>query len=80
MTEFTYDQQLAELDRELARRRRLYPGWITKGTLHQDKADRQIAMLEAARETVRMARHDKQMTSALTGKRIDEPEQGGLPL
>lgn len=78
MTEFTYDQQLAEVDRELAMRRRLYPQWVAKGTLRAETADRQIAIMEAVRETVRQRRQDQQMTG-MNGRRIDEPEQGGMP-
>ena len=65
------DDQLAELDRELAMRRRLYPQWVSRGTLSQAAADRQIRRLEAARDTVRKARQDAQM-SLLNGKRMDE--------
>lgn len=79
MTTDTFDQQLAEIDRELAMRKRLYPQWVERGTLRQDTADRQVAILQAVRETVREARQNKQMTSELTGRRIDaEPEQKGL--
>lgn len=58
----TYDEQLTELNRELAMRRRLYPQWIERNTLKQDVADRQIARLEAAIETVRVARQAEAMT------------------
>lgn len=39
--------KLAEIRREIAMRRRLYPGWVAKGTMHQVTADRQIAIMEA---------------------------------
>jgi hypothetical protein len=66
------DDQLKEIDRELAMRERLYPQWVARGTLRQSTADRQIAIMKAVHETVRKARQEKQMTSALTGKRIDQ--------
>jgi hypothetical protein len=56
------DEQLAELDRELGMRRKLYPRWIVAGTLKRDRADAQLAALEAARETVRQARQREAMT------------------
>lgn len=64
------DHQLAELDRELAMRRRLYPGWVARGTLKQATADRQIAVMEAARETVRQARQRESMTG-MNGRLIE---------
>jgi hypothetical protein len=39
--------KLAEIRREISMRRRLYPGWVAKGTMHQVTADRQIAIMEA---------------------------------
>lgn len=56
-----YDQQLAELDRELAMRRNVYPKWVRDGRMKEATADRQIAALEAARETVRQARQAEVM-------------------
>jgi hypothetical protein len=43
---FHITEILGELRRELAMRRRLYPGWIAKGTLKQRDADRQTQILE----------------------------------
>jgi len=39
--------KLSEIRREIAMRRRLYPGWVAKGTMRQVTADRQIAIMEA---------------------------------
>lgn len=39
--------KLVEIRREIVMRRRLYPGWVSKGTLRQVTADRQIAIMEA---------------------------------
>lgn len=50
----TVADQIAELERELKMRRRVYPRHITSGMLTQDKADRQIAVLESAIATLRM--------------------------
>lgn len=65
------DDQWKELQRELAMRKRLYPQWISNGTLHPKAAAERIAALEAAAETVREARMRQSMTSVLTGKPIE---------
>jgi len=44
----TLSDQIAELKREMAMRERLYPGWIERGTLRRDAADRQMARTRAA--------------------------------
>lgn len=67
----TLDEQLAELDREIVMRQRMYPRWISAGTLNQPQADRQMQRLQAARETVRKARQDQSMTG-MNGQRIDK--------
>lgn len=66
----SHDDMLKEIDRELAMRKRLYPAWVTKGTLKQATADRQILIMEAVREVVRGARQNRVMTT-MSGKRID---------
>ena len=47
--------QLAEVEREIALRRRVYPRWIQAGRLSQTAADRQIATMEAVAATLRAA-------------------------
>lgn len=42
---FTVEEIVAEIDRELAMRRRVYPGQIAKGSLSVQVADRQIDLL-----------------------------------
>lgn len=69
------DEQLDEIDRELGMRRRMYPQWVAKGTMRQAQADRQLKLMEAIKETVRLARVDSMMRSGLTGKRLDEQER-----
>ena len=46
------EEQIAELDRELKLREKVYPRWITAGKLSKENADQQIARLTAARETL----------------------------
>jgi hypothetical protein len=48
MSDFTLAESVAEIHREIAVRKRVYPQWTADGRLTQDKADRQIVQLEAA--------------------------------
>lgn len=43
----TYDQKRQALIREIRMRKRLYPRWVEKGTMKQDDADHEIAVMEA---------------------------------
>lgn len=45
--DFSTEEKLKELDRELMQRRRVYRRLIDAGKLTQSKADRQIAILTA---------------------------------
>ena len=45
--------QVAEVEREIALRRRVYPRWVSNGQLKQDRADRQIAVMEAVLKTLK---------------------------
>jgi hypothetical protein len=38
------------IDREIALRRAVYPKWVASKRLSQEKADREIAIMEAIRE------------------------------
>ena len=44
---------IAEVERELRLRRRVYPQWVAAGKLSQQKADRQIAVMEAIAERLK---------------------------
>ena len=47
--------QLAEVEREITMRRRVYPRRVEAGQMTQAAADRQIATMEAAAATLRAA-------------------------
>lgn len=49
----TLADQLAELERELALRLKVYPGWIREKKLSPEAAERRLATLRAAIATVR---------------------------
>lgn len=46
------DAQIAEVRRELDQRARAYPRFVANGTLTQVRADRQVAALKAALDTL----------------------------
>ncbi len=63
------DEQVAAARRELAMRRNVYPKWVDSRRMTQDKADREIAAMEAIIETLELV---KAVAShgPLTGKEI----------
>lgn len=48
----TIDEQIAEAEREVAMRRRVYAQWVSHGRMTQRKADRQIAVMEQIAKTL----------------------------
>jgi hypothetical protein len=49
----TLADQIAEIERELKMRRSAYPRLIAESKLSKDRADRQLAVMEAALSTLR---------------------------
>lgn len=47
----TFDEQVAELDREIATRKRVFPKWVAEGKISDKDAAQRMARLVAARET-----------------------------
>lgn len=52
---FTIADQIAEVERELAIRERVYARWVIRGKINQKAADQQQGRLRAARDTLRRA-------------------------
>jgi hypothetical protein len=52
MTKTVLAEQIAEVERELAMRAKVYPGWVVAGKLSQALADRQTACLAGALKTL----------------------------
>lgn len=50
------DEQIAELERELRQRERVYPRLIASGQLTKLRAERQVLVMQAALATLRAAR------------------------
>ena len=48
----TIKEQLACARRELALRRNVYPGWVARGKMNQQKSDHEIACMESIVETL----------------------------
>lgn len=47
MSNFTIDDKIREIRRELAMRKSLYPKWVAAGKMKLDHADRMIAIMQA---------------------------------
>lgn len=60
MTDFTIDQQIAAVRREVGMRERVYPRFIAKGTLTEAEAERQIATMKAVQATLERLRDEQQ--------------------
>jgi hypothetical protein len=54
VTAFTDSEKLKWLQREIAMRKNVYPKWVANGRLKPDKADREIALMEAIAEDYRL--------------------------
>ncbi|WP_244396166.1 hypothetical protein [Afipia carboxidovorans] len=53
MKEFTLEEKLEEIEREIAQRHRVYPRLVAAGKLRQTKADKQMALMIAVRDDYR---------------------------
>ena len=49
----TLDDQVAEIERELFFRGRVYPGLVARGKMTQKEADRHTARMRAALDTIK---------------------------
>lgn len=56
---YTLEQQISEVAREIALRRNVYKGFVARGKLTQERADRQIALMEAVRATLEALRSEQ---------------------
>lgn len=48
----SWRDMIAELDREIDTRRRVYPRWISDGRISQEDADRRVAILKRIRDVL----------------------------
>ena len=49
----TVEDEIQELEREVALRKRVYPRWVAAGKMTKAKADRQIAVMQSAVERLK---------------------------
>lgn len=56
----TIERQIACVRREIGMRRKVYPGWVQRGKMTQDEAERQIATMEAVQATLERVRDEHQ--------------------
>lgn len=52
MSDFTAREKLAVAEREVARRRRVYPNRVETGRMKQRAADYELAVMEAIRDDI----------------------------
>jgi hypothetical protein len=52
----TLDEQIACVRREVGVRERVYPGWIEKGRIKSETAERELAAMRAALRTLEQIR------------------------
>ena len=49
----TIDEQIKAVEREISMRRRVYPRWVENKRMSREKADKEIATMEAVLETLK---------------------------
>lgn len=52
MNEYTLDQQIASLKREVAMRKNVYAKWVSLGKMRQGEADHELGAMTAALHTL----------------------------
>jgi hypothetical protein len=68
----TLDQQIAELKREIALRKNVYPKWVAAGKMRQAEMDHHMGAMTAALHTamavkrLRATMHDHRLTDLVT--------------
>ena len=64
MSKFSIDQQIEEVERELALRAKVYPRQVSSGTMRQSIADFHVARMQAVLTTLRWLRdHETEIKS-----------------
>jgi hypothetical protein len=64
----TLAEQIAEVQRELALRRRCYPGWVAKGTLDEGEATwRVLVLTEVLKTLMRLDAEQRQLSLFANG-------------
>jgi len=69
MTAVPITDQIAEVERELRQRERLYPKWIAEGRIKQDTADAKLRALRAAALSLRFLGDNRDWISTVWKQR-----------
>ncbi len=64
----TLDQQLAEVKREIALRRNVYPGFVARKKMRQGEADEHLARMEAVLQTLEWLQTNEVAIKAKVGE------------
>ena len=57
----TIEDQIKAVEREIGMRRRVYPNWVASKRMSQEKADKEIAAMEAVLETLKEVQKQGQL-------------------
>lgn len=57
----TIEEQIKAVEREIGMRRRVYPNWVASKRMSQEKADKEIAAMEAVLETLKEVQKQGQL-------------------
>ena len=57
----TIEDQIKAVEREIGMRRRVYPNWVASKRMSQEKADKEIAAMEAVLETLKKVQKQGQL-------------------
>jgi len=57
----TIEDQIKAVEREIGMRRRVYPNWVASKRMSQEKADKEIAAMEAVLETLKQVQKQGQL-------------------
>ena len=74
--------QIAEVEREIALRKNVYPGFVSRGKMRQAEADLHIAQMASVLETLRWCRDNEQDIREIMGRRkpaytVGDKDNGG---
>lgn len=57
----TIEDQIKAVEREIGMRRRVYPNWVASKRMNQEKADKEIASMEAVLETLKKVQQQNRL-------------------
>lgn len=67
-TAITLNQQIKAVEREIAMRSRVYPGWVSRGKMRQSEADYEMAAMRATLATLQWLQANETAVRAAVAK------------